>query len=182
VQVIFSGKSHPRDEAGKDMMQEILQRLGTDEAVAERFLFVEDYNEEVARYLACGADVWLNTPRKPLEASGTSGMKSSDNGGLQLTVTDGWADEVDWYGVGWGIHGVSDEDDARELYDYLENSVVPTFYEGRVDGISEAWAGMVRKTMVLTLSRYSSRRMLTEYVDKLYLPLIREQELATAPR
>jgi starch phosphorylase len=181
VQVVFSGKSHPRDEAGKNMMQEMLRRLGTDDAVSERFLFVEDYNEEVARYLTWGADVWLNTPRKPLEASGTSGMKSSDNGGLQLTVTDGWADEVDWYEVGWGIRGTSDEEDARELYDYLENSVVTTFFEGRTDGISEAWADMVRKTMVLTLSRYSSRRMLTEYVDKLYLPLLREQKPAAAP-
>jgi starch phosphorylase len=180
LQLVFSGKSHPRDEAGKNMMQGILQRLKADETVSRRTTFVEDYNEEVGRYLSMGADVWLNTPRRPLEASGTSGMKSSDNGGLQVTIKDGWADEVEWYGVGWGIQGTSDEQDAAELYDFLENSVVPTFFDRGGATISERWAGMMRKTMILTLSGYSSRRMMTEYVEKLYLPLLQEQEVATA--
>jgi len=180
LQLVFSGKSHPRDEAGKNMMQEVLQRLEVDETVSRRVVFVEDYNEEVGRYLTMGADVWLNTPRKPLEASGTSGMKSGDNGGLQVTVTDGWADEVDWYEVGWGIRGTGDEQDAIELYDYLEDSVVPTFFDRADARVSERWASMMRKTMTLTLSGYSSRRMLTDYVEKLYLPLLREQEVAAA--
>jgi glycogen phosphorylase len=178
VRLVFSGKSHPRDEGGKTMMQNLLQRLDNDGSVSSRVTFVEDYSEEIGRYLTMGADVWLNTPRKPLEASGTSGMKSSDNGGLQVTVTDGWAAEVDWYGVGWGISGSGDEGDARELYDFLENSVVPTFFDRDASGVAQQWAQMMRNTMIVTLSRYSARRMMHDYIEKLYLPLLREQEVA----
>lgn len=176
VQVVISGKSHPHDEGGKRMLQELLRRLEEDGAVAARVAFVPDYNVQVARALTQGADVWLNTPRKPLEASGTSGMKSSDNGGLQLTVTDGWAAEVDWYRVGWGIAGIDDQTDARQLYDYLEGSIVPSFYARDAEGISHEWAAMMKNTMVITLSRYSTRRMVLDYVYKLYLPLLGQQQ------
>lgn len=175
VQIIISGKAHPRDEGGKRMLQELLQRLQNDAAIAARVAFLEDYNVREAAYLTAGADVWLNTPRKPLEASGTSGMKSSDNGCVQVTVTDGWAAEVDWWGVGWGITGAGDEADADELYRFLEEGVVPTYYDRDEAGIARSWASMMKRTMVVTLSGYSARRMLLEYLDKLYLPLLGQQ-------
>jgi starch phosphorylase len=182
VQLIFSGKSHPRDEGGKNVMQTLLQRLEGETDIGRKVSFVEDYNEEIGRFLTLGADVWLNTPRKPLEASGTSGMKSSDNGGIQVTVTDGWAAEVDWYGVGWGITGLGDEEDARELYHFLETGVIPTFFDRDERGVSESWMHMVKNTMALTLSDYSSRRMLRDYINKLYLPLLEEQGAASVAR
>lgn len=175
VQLVIAGKAHMKDEGGKRMMQQLLHRLGSDAAVAAHFAFVPDYNERVGRFLTAGADVWLNTPRKPLEASGTSGMKSSDNGGLQLTVEDGWAAEVDWWEVGWGISGTDDASDARQLYEYLEESVLPTFYGRNADGIAEQWAEMMKRTMIVTLSRYSARRMLVDYLNKLFLPLLDDQ-------
>jgi starch phosphorylase len=121
--------------------------------------------------------VWLNTPRKPLEASGTSGMKSSDNGGLQLTVRDGWAAEVDWWDVGWGIEGRDDGADAAQLYWFLEDSVVPTFFRRDESNVPEQWVTMMKNTMTISLTRYSTRRMLLEYIDKLYLPLIEQQSV-----
>jgi starch phosphorylase len=175
VQIVVAGKSHPRDEGGKRVMQSLLQQVEGEAGISARVAFVEDYNEEIARYLTAGADVWLNTPRKPLEASGTSGMKSSDNGGIQVTVTDGWAAEVDWWGIGWGISGKDDETDARDLYRYLEEGVVPTFYDRDERGTSSRWSSMMKNTMVLTLEKYSSRRMMHDYLRKLYLPLVEEQ-------
>jgi starch phosphorylase len=147
--------------------------LAEDPAIAGHVLFVPDYNMRVGKYLAQGADLWLNTPRKPLEASGTSGMKSSDNGGLQLTVKDGWAAEVEWYETGWGIDGRND-DDAAQLYEFLEQSIVPTFYSRDDEGVPGQWVEMMKNSMMLTLSRYSMRRMVLEYVYKLYLPLAEE--------
>jgi starch phosphorylase len=175
VQLIIAGKAHPHDFGAKLMMQELLKRLQGDSQISHRTAFLEDYNEEIARYLTMGADVWLNTPRRPLEASGTSGMKSSDNGGLQLTVEDGWAAEVDWWQVGWGIEGRDDDADARQLYSYLEESVVPTFYARDGEGIARAWLGMMKNSMIISLARYSARRMLLDYLNKLYLPLVEEQ-------
>ncbi|HEX6507473.1 MAG TPA: hypothetical protein VF221_07565, partial [Chloroflexota bacterium] len=114
-------------------------------------------------------------PRKPLEASGTSGMKASDNGGLQLTVCDGWAAEVEWWNVGWGISGADDATDALQLYQFLEDGIIPAFYERDDTGLAGRWAKMMKNTMEVTLSRYSSRRMMLDYVHKLYLPLLEEQ-------
>src|SRR5262249_39384304 len=149
VQLVIAGKSHPRDEGGKGMLQGLLHRLREDSAIAASVAFVPDYEERVGRYLTMGADVWLNTPRKPLEASGTTGMKSGNNGGLQLTVTDGWAAEVDWYGLGWAISGESDGEDARQLYEYLESGVVPAFYDRDDDGVARSWAAMMKRTMIV---------------------------------
>lgn len=182
AQLVISGKSHPRDEGGKRMLQDLLRCLDEDSEISPHVVFIENYDEQVARYLTMGADVWLNTPRKPLEASGTSGMKSSDNGGLQLTVTDGWANEVDWWGVGWGIQGRDDNADAADLYGFLESSVVPTFFRRDADGLARDWAAMVKNTMIVTLSRYSTRRMALDYVHKLYLPLLTEQPAAAGAR
>ena len=179
VQLIIAGKAHPRDEGGKRILQDLLRLLESQPETAARVAFIEDYDERVARYITMGADVWLNTPRKPLEASGTSGMKASDNGCLQLTVTDGWAAEVDWWGVGWGIDGTDDASDSRQLYSYLEDGVVPTFYRMDENGIASDWAAMMKNSMIVTLTRYSTRRMVLDYVNKLYLPLLGEQR-ATA--
>jgi starch phosphorylase len=176
VQVVISGKAHPRDEAGKAILRDLLQSFGHDSELATRIAFVKDYDLDVGRSLAAGADVWLNTPRKPLEASGTSGMKSSDNGGIQLTVADGWAAEVDWWCVGWGIAGGADHADSLQLYEFLENGIVPTYYDRDAEGVSQRWATMMKNTMIITLSRYSARRMLLDYVHKLYLPLVEAQQ------
>jgi glycogen phosphorylase len=181
VQVVISGKAHPRDEGGKAILRDLLQSFSTDSVLASRIAFVEDYDLDVGRSLAGGADVWLNTPRKPLEASGTSGMKASDNGAIQLTVTDGWAAEVDWWGVGWGINGTDDYSDSLQLYDFLENGIVPKFYDLDANGVSHEWATMMRNTMIVTLTRYSARRMLLDYVHKLYLPLVEDQQSLSAP-
>jgi starch phosphorylase len=181
VQIIISGKAHPRDEAGKAILRDLLQGFGEDGVLSSHIAFVQDYDLNIAHSLAAGGDVWLNTPRKPLEASGTSGMKSSDNGAIQLTVTDGWAAEVDWWGVGWGIAGGDDREDSLQLYDFLENGVVPTYFDRDPDGVSQRWATMMKNTMILTLSRYSARRMLLEYVHKLYLPLVEQQEAVWEP-
>jgi starch phosphorylase len=176
VQLVFSGKAHPRDDVGKGILQDLLSRLEKMPSLASKVAFVSDYRIAVARELTAGADVWLNTPRRPLEASGTSGMKSSDNGGLQLTVRDGWAAEVDWRDVGWGIDGRDDQTDAEQLYRFLEESVVPTFYARDQAGVPDKWVGMMKKSMIVTLSGYSARRMLLEYVHKLYLPALQEQQ------
>lgn len=179
VQLVISGKAHPHDEGAKHILQDILHRVHSDEGIASRVAFVVNYNERVARSLTSGADVWVNTPRKPFEASGTSGMKSGTNGGLQLTVRDGWAAEVDWWGTGWGIDGGDDSADAEQLYGYLEDSVVPLFYRRDEDGVAHEWAAMMKNTMILTCSRYSARRMLHDYLTKLYLPLLEQQGLTS---
>jgi glycogen phosphorylase len=176
VQIVVSGKAHPKDEVGKHILQELLAHLESDPRVAPRVVFVEDYDLRVARYLTAGADVWINTPRKPFEASGTSGMKSSDNGGLQLTVRDGWAAEVDWWNVGWGISGDGDPEDAKQLYVYLEDDVVSDFFTRDENGVPLRWTDMVKNTMIVTLAGYSARRMMLEYVRTLYLPLLEAQQ------
>jgi glycogen phosphorylase len=181
IQVVISGKAHPRDEAGKSILRDLLQSFGSNSVLASRIAFVEDYDLDVARALTSGADVWLNTPRKPLEASGTSGMKASDNGAIQLTVTDGWAAEVNWWGVGWGIAGGDDHADSLQLYDFLENGIVPMYFDRDAHGVSHKWATMMKNTMIITLGRYSARRMLLDYVRKLYLPLIEEQQEVLEP-
>ncbi len=175
VQLLISGKAHPMDHGAKVIMQNLIQELEGTPAIAPHVAFVEDYRIKVSQALTAGADVWLNTPRKPLEASGTSGMKSSDNGGLQLTVRDGWAAEVDWWDVGWGIDGRDDQWDANQMYQFLEESITPCFYARDESDVPQRWTTMMKNTMIITLGRYSARRMLLDYVYKLYLPLMEEQ-------
>ncbi len=172
VQLIIAGKAHPADEAGKAMMRDLLATIGA-AGLSDRVAFIPDYRLEVAATLTAGADLWINTPRKPLEASGTSGMKAGDNGALLLTVLDGWASEVEWHGIGWTLAGEDDGEDAARLYDHLEREIVPTFFRRDSDGTPGDWAERMRRTLALTLSRYSTRRMLHEYLDEIYLPLIR---------
>jgi glycogen phosphorylase len=158
VQVIVAGKAHPADEAGKDVMQGIASLTN------ERVVFLEDYNLGLARLLVQGCDVWLNTPRRPLEASGTSGMKAAMNGVLNLSVLDGWWAEGYEPDVGWAIAGEDDEADAEELYRLLESEVVPTFYENR-----ERWIEMMKASIERLSPRFSMHRVLIDYAERYYL-------------
>jgi starch phosphorylase len=159
VQVVVAGKAHPADEGGKDLMQEIVGlSRGTD-----RVVFLEDYDLGVARLLVQGCDVWLNTPRRPQEASGTSGMKAAMNGVLNLSVLDGWWPEGYSPEVGWAIPGTDDAADAEELYRLLEHDVVPAYRD------RERWSAMMRASIERLTPRFSMHRAVVEYVERYYL-------------
>jgi starch phosphorylase len=182
VQFVFAGKAHPADEAGKHHLQHIF-RQALDARMAGRIAFVDDYDLHVAHLLVQGCDVWLNTPRKPLEASGTSGMKASMNGTLHLSIGDGWWAEGHTSQNGWVIEGAPDSSDidavdtadATALYTLLENDVVPAFYERDAKGIPRRWISMVKQAILTVTPRFSSRRMLKDYAEKAYLPAFRKR-------
>jgi starch phosphorylase len=177
VQVVVAGKSHPADEGGKAMIQRIV-RFADDPSVRHRIVFLPDYDMSLARYLYSGCDVWLNNPVRPLEACGTSGMKSALNGGLNLSVRDGWWDEMYDGHNGWAIptaNGVTDPNrrddlEAAALYELISEHVVPTFYERHADGVPGKWMSMVRHTLATLGPRVQSSRMVREYVDHHYAP------------
>ena len=182
VQVVFAGKAHPADRPGQQVIQEIFT-LSRSERLRGRVFILEDYDVRIARFLVQGVDVWLNTPRRPLEASGTSGMKAAANGAVNISVLDGWWDEG-WTGDnGWAIggretnadEGAQDWSDAQDLYRLLETEVVPTFYERSPDGLPHRWIELMRRSIASTIWRFSTTRMLHEYVEHLYLP----SEMAT---
>ncbi|MEO6213041.1 MAG: alpha-glucan family phosphorylase [Vicinamibacterales bacterium] len=176
VQIVFSGKAHPADETGKHHLQQVYRRA-IDPMFAGRVAFVDDYDLHVAHFLVQGCDVWLNNPRKPLEASGTSGMKASVNGVPHLSIGDGWWAEG-YTGInGWLIdpHATGDQDamdgaDAAALYTLLETEIVPAFYERDSHGIPRAWLSVVRQAIISVTPRFSARRMVKEYADDLYRP------------
>jgi starch phosphorylase len=178
VQVVIAGKAHPRDEMGRGMIrrwQEFIAR----EDVGGRVVFIEDYDMAVAAQLVQGVDLWLNTPRQPWEASGTSGMKVLVNGGLNLSERDGWWAEAFSDAVGWvladgGAESNPEATDAREaeaLYALLENSVVPEFYDRDEAGFPRRWLARIRASMATLTPQYSSNRMLREYVNDYYRPM-----------
>jgi len=183
VQFVFAGKAHPADEAGKHHMQHIF-RNAIDARLAGRIAFVDDYDLHVAHLLVQGCDVWLNTPRKPLEASGTSGMKASMNGTLHLSIGDGWWAEGHTMLNGWVIEGkpsstdneAVDAADAESLYARLETEVVPAFYERDARGIPRRWLSMVKQAILTVTPRFSSRRMLKDYAEDAYLPAFRKRK------
>jgi starch phosphorylase len=177
VQVVFAGKAHPADRPGQQVIQEIFGRSRS-ERLRGRVFIVEDYDIRVARYLVAGVDVWLNTPRRPLEASGTSGMKAAMNGAVNVSVLDGWWDEG-WVGDnGWAIggretnpdDGAQDWADAQDLYRILEEEIVPRYYDRDERGLPSAWVDLMRRSMASSLWRFSTTRMLHDYVEKMYLP------------
>ena len=177
VQVIFAGKAHPADRPGQQVIQEIFARSRSPK-LRGRVFILEDYDVRVARFLVQGVDVWLNNPRRPLEASGTSGMKAAINGVLNVSVLDGWWDEA-WHGDnGWAIggrdvnpdEGAQDWADAQDLYRILEDEVVPRYYERGKDGVPGSWVTLMRSSMASTLWRFSSTRMLHDYAELMYLP------------
>jgi starch phosphorylase len=177
VQVVVAGKSHPDDEGGKALIKQIV-RFADDPAVRHRIVYLPGYDMSMARYLYWGCDVWLNNPTRPLEACGTSGMKSALNGGLNLSIRDGWWDEFYDGSNGWAIptaDGVTDVDrrddlEAAALYDLLGNQVAPLFYNRDTDGVPAGWLSMVRHTLASLGPRVQASRMVREYVDSYYLP------------
>jgi starch phosphorylase len=177
VQVIFAGKAHPADRPGQQVIQEIFARSRSPK-LRGRVFILEDYDMRVARFLVQGVDVWLNNPRRPLEASGTSGMKAAINGVVNVSVLDGWWDEG-WLGEnGWAIggrdvnadEGAQDWADAQDLYRILEEEVVPRYYEREKDGLPRAWVQLMRASIASTIWRFSTTRMLHEYTELMYLP------------
>jgi starch phosphorylase len=177
VQLVFAGKAHPRDEPGKKVLQEIAQ-LARDPRLAGRVVFVEDYDINVSRHLVQGVDVWLNTPRRPLEASGTSGQKVVLNGGLNLSVLDGWWAEAydgsNGFAVGQGqTHSNPATQDARDavaLYQVLEEEVIPLYYERDFDGVPRAWIRRMKRAIRTLGWRFNADRMVMDYVRHGYLP------------
>jgi starch phosphorylase len=177
VQVLFAGKAHPADRPGQQVIQEIFARSRSPEFRGRVFI-LEDYDLRIAQFLVRGADVWLSNPRRPLEASGTSGMKAAMNGVVNVGVLDGWWDEG-WTGDnGWAIggretnpdEGAQDWADAQALYDLLESTVAPRYYERDERGLPAAWIATMRASIASTLWRFSTTRMLHEYTEALYLP------------
>jgi starch phosphorylase len=177
VQLVIAGKAHPADEGGKKLIQEIV-RFADDPQVRHRIVFLPNYDIAMAQPLYPGCDVWLNNPLRPYEACGTSGMKAALNGGLNLSILDGWWDE--WYdgNNGWAIpsaDGVDDPDrrdelEAAALYDLIENEVAPRFYDDADEGVPVRWIEMVRHTMRSLGPKVLATRMVREYVDRLYTP------------
>jgi glycogen phosphorylase len=164
LQVVLAGKAHPADEDGKALLAEVV-RATHDPRLGGRVVFLEDYDMDTARELVQGVDVWLNTPRRPLEASGTSGMKAALNGALNLSVLDGWWAEGYDPSIGWAIAGTGDADDAEALYRVLEHEAVPT-YRDRPDD----WLAMAKASIGRVGARFSSSRMVAEYAERFYLP------------
>ena len=177
VQIVFAGKAHPADEGGRRLIQEVYN-VARDPAMGGRIAFIEDYDLHVARYLVQGVDVWLNTPRRPYEASGTSGQKAAINGVPSLSVLDGWWAEGYNGSNGWAIDSgqqsddawVQDAADAEALYRLLEHEVVPLFYKRDVGNIPRGWVQVMKETIRASVPRFCTRRMVKQYTESLYVP------------
>ncbi|HEY3776785.1 MAG TPA: alpha-glucan family phosphorylase [Rhizomicrobium sp.] len=177
VQIVVAGKAHPADREGKAMIRAWIE-LARAPQLRPRVVFLEDYDIRLARQLVQGADVWINTPRRPWEACGTSGMKVLVNGGLNCSILDGWWAEAHEPGVGWSIGderggeaAVVDARDAASLFDTLENSIIPEFYDRDADGLPRAWLARIRHSMAGLTPAFASTRMMRDYVEQAYLPL-----------
>jgi starch phosphorylase len=189
VQVIFAGKSHPADTGSKLLLQRV-HTMARDRALQGRIAFLEDYDMHLARYLVQGVDVWLNTPRRLQEASGTSGMKACLNGVLHLSVPDGWWHEGFSDGNGWAIGDDSvrasadeeDRSDAETFYSILEEQVIPLYYERTRSGLPRGWVAMMKKSIRTVVPAFSARRMLKEYCEKMYLPAVALTEVSSEAR
>ena len=183
VQIVFAGKAHPRDEHGKRLLSMVTE-FAHQRGVADRLVFIEDFDLTADRVLSQGVDLWLNTPRRPLEACGIGGMKAGVNGALNFSTLDGWWDEA-WNDadpgapvIGWSIgtadpyedQGLQDELDAASLYDQLEREIVPAFYDRDGHGLPRAWLASVRQAMATLAETWRSHRMVEQYVDDHYLP------------
>ena len=182
VQLVMAGKAHPEDREGKAMIQAWVE-LARQPRYRRRVVFLEDYDIALAQELIQGVDVWINTPRRPWEACGTSGMKVLVNGGLNCSILDGWWDEAWQEDVGWAIGsggsgGDAGEVDSRDLvslYDTLERKIVPEFYDRDATGLPRAWVDRIRRSMSVLTPRFASTRMVREYVEQAYLPMARAQ-------
>ena len=179
VQLIFAGKAHPRDDQGKEIIRRIIHRFRRAD-IRSHVIFIEDYDICVARYLVQGVDVWLNNPRRPLEASGTSGMKAAANGALNLSILDGWWDEAYTPEVGWAIGSgeeyndpeYQDQVESNALYDVLEKDIVPLFYDVGSDGLPRNWIRKMKASMSTLVPVFNTDRMVHEYYNQCYQPAI----------
>ncbi|BAU96422.1 alpha-glucan phosphorylase [Corynebacterium suranareeae] len=187
VQFVIAGKAHPHDMGGKKLMQEIVQ-FSDDAGIRDRFLFLPDYDINLASYLISGADVWLNNPVRPQEASGTSGMKAVMNGGLTLSISDGWWDEMPKETTGWTIPTVESPDlehrdylESQALYDLLENEVAPLFYKRDKNGIPQQWLDLVRESWTTLSPMITSTRMVRDYTMQYYRPTKHQAQLIADP-
>jgi starch phosphorylase len=178
VQVIFAGKSHPDHEGGKMLIQDVYRVVKRAES-SGRLVFLEDYDMNLARYLIQGVDVWLNTPRRPNEASGTSGQKAALNGVLNCSVYDGWWREgyngLNGWAIGKDIDYTDPEEqdqaDADSLYDLLENEIVPLYYQERSsDRLPGEWINRMKESIRTLGPQFGTRRMVKEYVERMYIP------------
>ncbi len=176
MQIVIAGKAHPRDDAGKSLIQE-LTRFVEVEGARSRMVFLEDYDMRIARALVQGVDLWLNNPRRPMEASGTSGMKVIPNGGLNCSILDGWWDEAFQPGLGFAVGDQErppgeghDWEDAHSLYGVLEYEVAHRFYERGADGVPHGWLAMIKRSICELAPQFSTGRMVEEYARKFYLP------------
>jgi glycogen phosphorylase len=178
LQIIFAGKAHPADSQGKELIRSIIHFIRKHD-LRHRMIFVEDYDMNVARYMVQGVDCWLNTPRRPLEASGTSGMKAAANGALNISIPDGWWCEAELLGEnGWSIgrgenYEDPDEQDMVEgqmLYELLEQEIVPAFYDRGRDGLPRTWIGRMKNAIRTICPVFNSHRMAQEYADRFYIP------------
>jgi len=177
LQIIFSGKAHPQDAPGKELIREIIH-LTRQAPFNGRVFFLQDYDMNVARYLVQGCDVWLNTPRRPMEASGTSGMKAALNGGLNVSVLDGWWEEACQIHSGWTIglgedyedEDYQDEVESNALYDLIETDVLPLFYSRDADGLPREWIARMKETIAELTPFFNTQRMVRQYAEEMYLP------------
>jgi starch phosphorylase len=186
VQIIFSGKAHPADEPGKLLIQDVYRAVKKAEN-GGRLVFLEDYDMNLARYLVQGVDVWLNTPRRPNEASGTSGQKAAMNGVLNFSVLDGWWREGYNGQNGWAIgdeteyesYEAQDAAHAESLYNTMENEIVPLYYNERsADGLPGDWIALMKASIITLTPQFSIRRMVKEYTERLYYPPVQEKQPA----
>ena len=184
VQLIFAGKAHPRDNEGKELIKEIVH-LGRRDDFRNHIVFLENYDIAIGRYLVQGVDVWLNTPRRPMEASGTSGMKVVFNGGINLSILDGWWAEAYNPEVGWAIGGGEEYADLRyqdwveanALYDVLEKEIIPQFYDIGRDDLPREWIAKMKQSLRQLGPMFNTNRMVKEYAESFYLPAFRQSQI-----
>jgi starch phosphorylase len=175
VQFVFAGKAHPQDQESKFILQQVAQ-WASNAGVDNRAVFLQNYDHEIARQLVQSVDVWLNVPRRPLEASGTSGEKVAMNGGLNLSVLDGWwlegYDGTNGFAIGSSVEGaeVADVDvsDAESLYHLLEQQVVPLYYDRDGEGLPRKWIAMMKNSIATLVPEFNSDRMVEEYARRIY--------------
>jgi starch phosphorylase len=183
VQIIFAGKAHPHDNPGKELIRQIVHAARREE-LRSRLVFLEDYDMNIARYLVQGVDVWLNTPIRPREASGTSGIKAAANGVLNLSILDGWWDEAYTPESGWAIgrgevyedRNYQDHVESNALYDLMEKEVIPLFYTRGSDGLPRGWIDKMKGSMKVVCPTFNTHRMLREYTEKYYIPACERYE------
>ena len=180
VQVVFAGKAHPADRPGQSVLRRIFEAAMSPELWG-RIVLLENYDMRIARFLVQGVDVWLNTPRRPMEASGTSGMKAAANGALNVSVLDGWWSEGYDPSFGWAVGRpehyddalAQDRDDAESLYRTLEDEVVPAFYSKDAHGLPAGWILRMKRSIARLTPRFSTERMVRDYALRAYLPAMR---------